>query len=151
MSESESESVFLPITKNAAGDLKVTVGDKELTVMPNATTYEKVSASEFKEKSTFEVTGQEVFYDKAGNKLKTKPKDGEEIFRFRRIRNLENINSIINNFVDNKFFVRKSTRLDGYSPDYYGGRKRKQSKYSSKKRSVKSRRNSRKSRYSRRR
>ncbi len=46
------------------------------------------------------------------------------------------------NFGDDKFFIKNITK---------GGRKRKQSKYSSKKRSVKSRRNSRKSRYSRRR
>jgi hypothetical protein len=140
-----SESVFLPITKNAAGDLKVTV---ENSIIPNATTYEKVSANKFEEKSTFEETGQ-VFYDKDGKQLKTKPKDGEEIFRLRVLRNGANINNIIENFDDNKFFVRKST--EPYSPDYYGGRKRKQSKYSSKKRSVKSHRNSRKSRYSRRR
>jgi len=137
-----SESVFLPITKNAAGDLKVTV---ENSIIPNATTYEKVSANEFEENSTFEETGQ-VFYDKDGKQLKTKPNDGEEIFRLNPI---NNINQIKRNFDDNKFFVRKSTEHD--SPDYYGGRKRKQSKYSSKKRSVKSRRNSRKSRYSRRR
>jgi hypothetical protein len=142
-----SESVFLPITKNDAGDLKVTV---EKSIISNATTYEKVPANEFEEKSTFEETGQ-VFYDKDGNQLKTKPKDGEEIFRLRVLRNGANINNIIKNFDDNKFFVRKSTETDGYSPDYHGGRKRKQSKYSSKKRSVKSRRNSRKSRYSRRR
>ncbi len=139
-----SESVFRPITKNAEDELKVTVDDNEKTVTISATTYEKVSASEFEE------TGQ-VFYDKDGKQLKTKPNDDEEIFKLSRIRNRENINNIINNFVDNKFFVRKSTRFDGYSSDYYGGRKRKQSKYSSKKRSVKSRRNSRKSRYSRRR
>lgn len=143
-----SESVFRPITKNAEGELKVILVEK--SIIPDATTYEKVPASEFEEKPEFEETRQ-VFYDKDGNQLKTKPKDGEEIFRLRRISNRANINDIINNFVDNKFFVKKSTEPDGYSSDYYGGRKRKQSKYSSKKRSVKSRRNSRKSRYSRRR
>ena len=165
-----SESVFLPIQfpikkdnnddlkatvgdKDDNVDLKVTVGDKELTVLPNATTYEKVPASEFKEKSSYEENGQEVYYDKYGNELKTKPNDGEEIFRLRMARNRANINDIIKNFVGNKYFVKKSNESDGYSPDYYGGRKRKQSKYSSKKRSVKSHRlrNSRKRRYSRRR
>jgi hypothetical protein len=145
-----SESVFLPISINDDGDLKVTV---EKSIISNATTYEKVPASKFEEKSNVEETGQEVFYDKDGNELKTNPNDGEEIFRLRRISNRANINDIIEKFVANKFFVRKTTRPDGYSSDYYGGRKRKQSKYSSKKRSVKSHRlrNSRKSRYSRRR
>ena len=146
-----SESVFLPISKDDKSEIKVILVEKSIT--PNATTYEKVPASEFKEKSKIEETGQEVYYDKDGNELKTKPKDGEEIFRLRMLRNRANINDIISKFVDNKFFVKKSTEPDGYSSDYYGGRKRKQSKYSSKKRSVKSHRlrNSRKSRYSRRR
>ena len=54
-----SKSVFLPITKNAAGDLTVTV---EKSIIPDATTYEKVPASEFKEKSKYEETAQEVYY-----------------------------------------------------------------------------------------
>jgi hypothetical protein len=163
-----SESVFLPIhvpikkddklkvtvdDKDDNVDLKVTVGDKELTVLITAITYEKVPASEFKEKSPHEENGQELYYDKNGNELKTKPNDSEEIFRRRMLRNRANINDIIKNFVGNKYFVKKSTEPDGYLSDYYGGRKRKQSKYSSKKRSVKSHRlrNSRKRRYSRRR
>jgi hypothetical protein len=43
----------------------------EKSIIPDATTYEKVPASEFEEKPEFEETRQ-VFYDKDGNQLKNK-------------------------------------------------------------------------------
>ena len=148
-----SVSVFLPITKKSGDELKLMVDGKELTVTPDAITYEKVLVSEFTEKDTNIKSKQETYYDKDGNEVKEKPDNDEYIFRLRMVTARANIDDIINNFKDDTFFVKKSTEEDGYSRDYYGGRKRKQSKYSSKKRSVKSRRsrNSRKRRYSRRR
>lgn len=163
------EPVFLPITKHGtklkvtALGIKKTGADIETllqTITPDCPTYEKVRASEFKKKNEFEESAQETYFDKDGNELTIKPQTDDEIFKLRLLTNQANLNQILDNFKDDTFFVKKYMYEDGYTPYYRydeevqaGGRKRKQSKYSSKKRSVKSRRirNSRKRRYSRRR
>ena len=168
-----SEPVFLPITKHGTKHgtkLKVTALGIEKpgavietllqTITPNCPTYEKVRASEFKKKNEFEESAQETYFDKDGNELTIKPQTDDEIFKLRLLTNQVNLNQILDNFKDDTFFVKPYMyKDDGYTPYYHyekdqaGGRKRKQSKYSSKKRSVKSHRlrNSRKRRYSRRR
>ena len=146
------EPVFLPITKNDENELKV-IAPALQTVLPSATTYEKVPVTDFKLKDKFVESRQVIYYDKDGNEIIKQPTAGDDIFRIRMLSNNDNIQEIRNSFKDDTYFVKKTTRDDLLSWDYSGGRKRKQSKYSSKKRSVKSRRsrNSRKRRYSRRR
>ena len=118
-----SESVFLPI----------------INIGPTDVIYEKISYDKTKEAhKSAELFGSD------GSEITTKKNDitnGTEFFVVRGNKNQAG-KYVKDNFDYDKFFIKNNT---------YGGRKRKQSKYSSKKRSVKSRRHSRKSRYSRRR
>jgi hypothetical protein len=118
-----SESVFRPI----------------INIGPTDVIYEKISFDKTNDAHKYaELFGSD------GSEITTKKKDitdGTEFFVVRGNKSQAG-KYVKDNFDYDKFFIKNNT---------YGGRKRKQSKYSSKKRSVKSRRNSRKSRYSRRR
>lgn len=126
-----SESVFIPISINDAGEIN--------NIGPMDVIYEKISYDK-----TNEAHKYAELFGSNGSEIITKKKDiadGTEFFVVRGNKNQAG-KYVKDHFADNKFFIKNNTN---------GGRKRKQSKYSSKKRSVKSRRNSRKSRYSRRR
>ena len=135
-----SESVFQPISIND-DDFMVVVEGKKNNIGPGDVIYEKISFDKTNDAHKYaaellESNGLET------QTIKKKIVDGTEFFVVRGNKNQAG-KYVKDNFGDDKFFI-KNTK---------GGRKRKQSKYSSKKRSVKSHRlrNSRKRRYSRRR
>ena len=135
-----SESVFQPISINDDDFMVVVEGEKNI-IGPGDVIYEKILYDKIKDADKYggllESNGLET------QTMKKKIVDGTEFFFVRGNKNQAG-KYVKENFGDDKFFIKNKTK---------GGRKRKQSKYSSKKRSVKSYRirNSRKRRYSRRR
>lgn len=145
---------FLPITlvdDDGRKQLGVTVDGTSFRIMPNANIYEKIPY--IKKTHQFRMD----LLDSNGKTLDVyNLPEGTPIYYSVGDRNHKQ--DIISNLdIDKYFIINTDTQYD--KPRVYddeqngGGRKRKQSKYSSKKRSVKSRRsrNSRKRRYSRRR
>lgn len=119
----------------------VVVEGEKNNIGPGDVIYEKISFDKtndaHKYAELFGSDGLEI------TKKKNDIADGTKFFVVRGNKNQAG-KYVKENFGDDKFFIKNKTK---------GGRKRKQSKYSSKKRSVKSHRlrNSRKRRYSRRR
>ena len=144
---------FLPITlvdDNGNTQLGVTV-PVSYPIMPDTLIYQQLPYT----KKTHQYWND--LYDSNGKPLERfpLPNDGTPVYY--SIGNRNQRQDIKNNLGTGKYFIINS---DGnydkpriYNDNITGGRKRKQSKYSSKKRSIKSRRrrNSRKRRYSRRR
>ena len=135
-----SESVFQPISIHDDDFMVVVEGEKN-NIGPGDVIYEKISFDKTNDAHKYaellESNGLET------QTMKKKIVDGTEFFVVRGNKNQAG-KYVKDNFGGDKFFIKNKTK---------GGRKRKQSKYSSKKRSVKSHRlrNSRKRRYSRRR
>jgi hypothetical protein len=150
---------FLPITlvdDNGDTQLGVTVDGTPYPIMPDTLIYEQLPYT----KKTHQYWDN--LYDSNGKPLARFPLPTEGTSVYYSIGNRNQRQDIKNDLGNGKYFIINSDgnydkpRIRIYNDADIatsGGRKRKQSKYSSKKRSIKSRRrrNSRKRRYSRRR